>query len=287
MHTRPYAILTALILAMAAALATTTAAMGSSPVIPMPGEKFLTDAERALVARTMSPNERRVIGPLLEGDGGLVVAYSRRLYRVVTGPDGLPHPELVAPVVSQPGSAMSLPNEAVASTATKPGTDLYVSFSIVRTRTSPPYEWQVAPYFEWRGTDGMNRGNGSADTMAVAWAGSTTYLYSQKGNGQQTKGWPCNGSPIDIWPSDGTPGAGTAWSFHEWGYWWGCHAWWGWADIRLRENSWQYRTDNLVYRYFHTYGGLTYSFSFSKSPGVTISPTSEQWSLAVFETYRH
>lgn len=284
---RTHAILVAFVLSIPTVTLTAPAIMARTPVIPMPGEVFLTDAERRLALTTMSPRERQVIGPRLEDRTGLVVGYSRRLYRVVELPDGSSRAEPLTSAVEVEGSALSLPSEELASTATKPGTDLYISFSIVRTRSQPPYEWQVAPYFEWRGVDGLNHSNSAADTMAVAWAGSATYLRSQSGSGQQVATWPCNRSPIDLWPSDGTPGAGTAWSFHEWGYWWGCWAWWGWADIRLREDAWQGRTDNLVYKYFHTYGGLTYSFSFSKSPGVSITPTAEQWALTVFETYRH
>ncbi|MGH2456832.1 MAG: hypothetical protein ACRDHD_11330, partial [Candidatus Limnocylindria bacterium] len=227
-----------------------------------------------------------VVAPLLEEGGGLVVAYTRRAYRVIDMADGGSRPEPVAPDLRVEGSALSLPSEAVASTATKPGTDLYISFTVVRTRSAPPYEWQVFPYSEWRGTDGMHRGNSSAETMAVAWAGGA-WVHSQRGGGEQIKTWPCSRSPIDVWASDGTPNTGTAWSFHEWGYWWGCSAWWAFADIRIRENVWLGRTDNLVYKYYHTYGGLEYSFSFSKSPGVIISPTAEQWALTVFESYRH
>ncbi len=287
MRSRLHTVLLALVLATSATMSLAPAVLAGGPVVPMPGELVLTDAERALVMRTMSRNERRLIAPLLDDRSGLVVGYTRRHYRIVVGPDGAPRPEPMFPAGGSPASVLSLPARAFASSATKPGTDLYVSLSVIRTRNSSPYEWQVVPYFEWSGLDGMNHGNSSADTMAVAWAGSATYLHSQRGNGQQTPNWPCNRSPIDIWPSDGTPNVGTAWSFHEWGYWWGCPAWWGMAEIRLRETSWQGRTDNIVYRYYHTYGGLQYSFGFSRSPGITITPTAEQWSITVFGAYRH
>ncbi len=289
MPRRPRLILLALMLATSTTHLAAPTVLARSPVIPRPGETVLTDAERRLTLRTMTPAERRVIGPALEdGAEGLAVSYSRRLYRIVELPGGRSRPELAAPVSqAAPESGLSLPARELASTASKPGTDLYISFTIIRTRSSSPYEWLVLPYAEWRGIDGMNATNSSADTLGVAWAGSATYLHSQRGDGEQWRGWPCNQSDIDIWPSDGTPGAGTAWSFHEWGYWWGCGAWWAEAEIRLRENAWQAKTDNLVFKYFHTYGGLDYSFGFSKSPGVTITPTNEQWALTLFEIYRH
>jgi hypothetical protein len=257
-----------------------------APVVPMPGETVLSDAERRLARDTMTRREREIVGPLLESGESLVVRYTRRLYRIVQLPDGSSRPELVAPDRATPGSALVLPDLEVASSATKPGTDLYISFSVVRTRSSSPYEWQVFPYAEWRGWDGIHRSNSSADTLAVAWAGSA-YVHSQRGMGTLTDSWLCGKGPIDIWASDGTPNTGTSFSYHETGYMWGCRAWWAAADIRIRQDGWRYRTDNLVYKYYHTYGGLDYSFSFSKSPGVSITPTKEQWALTVFATYRH
>lgn len=257
-----------------------------APVVPMPNEVVLTDAERRLVRDTMTPTERAVVGPRLAGIDGLVVGYTRRLYRVVPLPGGGSRPEPITTDRQVPGSALVLPEDSVASSATKPGTDLYISFSVVRTRSSSPYEWQVFPYAEWRDWDGIDRNNTSADTLAVAWAGGA-YVHSQRGMGTLTDSFPCGRGPIDIWASDGTPNTGTSFSFHETGYMWGCRAWWAAADIRIRESSWKNRTDNLVYKYYHTYGGLEYSFSFSKTPGVSITPSREQWALTVFETYRH
>ncbi|HET6380658.1 MAG TPA: hypothetical protein VFH63_06430 [candidate division Zixibacteria bacterium] len=282
--------LTASLMALALTLPVLATSAGPAkarePVVPMPGELVLTDAERRLVRETMTPNERAVVGPLLEASDRLLLRYTRRLYRVVPVPGGGNRPELLAADRQVPGSALVLPEEALASTATKAGTDLYISFTVVRTRSTPPYEWQVFPYAEWRGWDGINRDNSSADALAVAWAGDA-YVHSQKGMGQLTDTWLCGKGPIDIWASDGTPNTGTAFSFHETGYLWGCRAWWAAADIRIREDTWQSRTDNLVYKYYHSFGGLEYSFSFSKSPGVSITPTREQWALTVFETYRH
>jgi hypothetical protein len=263
-------------------------ALASALPVPLPAEAVLTDVERHHVLATMRPAERRLVGPLFADDAaGLVLSYTRRLYRIVTSPTGAPRLQELVPVTSAPGSGLRIPTEAVAGSATKE--DLYVSFTVVKIRSSAPYEWQVAPYAQWNGPDGMNPTNSSADAFAVAWAGSSmhpTYVHRQSGAGQRTSNWPCNSEPLDIWPSDATPNVGTGWSFHEFGMW-GCPMRWGWADIRLRTDKMVGRTDNLVMKYFHTFGGLTYDLTFSQTPAVTISPTNEQWSLALFATYRH
>lgn len=63
---------------------------------------------------------------------------------------------------------------------------------------------------------------------------------------------------------------------------------WADVDIYLRDSAWRNCTDGIVLKYFHTKGGLSYSLGFTASgPGVSISPTSEQWSLAVTGNYSH
>lgn len=270
------------------ALVAASPALAAPPVVPMQRESVLTDAERELALASMSRRERGVMGPwLADGAHGLAVSYIRRQYRIDPGPDGGGQPIESVPAVGEPGSALTLPRPTTASASytSKPGTDLTISFLVMRTRASSPYEWLVVPYAEWSGLDGMNATNSSADTLAVAWAGDA-YLYRQSGSGQRIRGWPCSSGALDIWESDGSPNTGTAWSFHEWG-WWSCAAWWASAEIRIRHRHWRNRTDNLVFKYYHTYSGSEYSFSFSRNPGITISPTSQQWALTLFGTYDH
>lgn len=40
-------------------------------------------------------------------------------------------------------------------------------------------------------------------------------------------------------------------------------------------------------KYFHTYTSLTYALSFSATPGITISPTADQWALAAYAYFSH
>lgn len=262
------------------------AAVGASPIVPLAGEVFLTQPERRHALDTMRPDERAGLHAAFEAHGAdlLVLSYARRLVRVVTQAGGREVPQEIVKARTAPGSGLSIPNEGVAGSATKE--DLYISFTVTRSRTTRPYEWRVWTYAEWRDDlSGMNPTNGSADSMALAWAGGA-YLHRQTGSGSRYSHWPCNEEELDEWPSDGSPNIGTAWSFHEFGAW-GCPMHWALADVRIRTDRLVGRTDNLVYKYYHTYSGLEYDFTFSKSPGISISPTKEQWSLALFGTYTH
>jgi hypothetical protein len=276
----------ALSILLSAVMPVAPAALAAPPMSPLVGENALTGSERQHVLDTMRPDERAALRPAFGRAGSdlLVLSYERRLVRIVTTPDGGQRPEEVVTAREIPGSSLRVPNEAVAGYATKE--DLYISLTVTRTRSTRPYEWRVWTYSEWRnGLKGMNPTNSSPDSMGLAWAGSA-YLHSQSAGGGRYSHWPCADEELDEWPSDGTPNIGTAWSFHEFGGW-GCPMRWALADIRIRQDTLVGRTDNLVYRYYHTYGGLDYSLSFSRSPGISIRPTKEQWSLALFGTYTH
>lgn len=271
---------------LSAVLPAAPAVLAAPPIPPLVGELALTGAERQHALDTMRPNERAALRPAFGQPQAdvLVLSYERTLVRIVTTADGKQRPEEVVKAREIPGSSLRVPNEAVAGYATKD--DLYISLTVTRTRSTRPYEWRVWTYAEWRdGLNGMNPTNSSADSMALAWAGNA-FLHSQKASGSRYSHWPCADEELDEWPSDGTANVGTAWSFHEFGRW-GCPMHWALADVRIRQDTLVGRTDNLVYRYYHTYGGLDYSLSFSRSPGISISPTKEQWSLALFGTYTH
>ena len=277
-------------LLMASILLTTllpsAAAAGPVPIAPLAGEVVLTRLERQHALDTMRPDERAGLRPAFDahGAGLIVLSYARRLVRIVAGPDGREVPQDIVEPRSIPGSGLSIPSESVAGTATRE--DLYISLTVARSRSSRPYEWRVWTYAEWRNDlSGMNPTNNSADSMALAWAGGA-YVHRQTGSGSRYSHWPCSDEELDEWPSDGSPNIGTAWSFNEFGAW-GCPMHWALVDVRIRTDRLVGRTDNLVYKYHHTHGGLEYDVSFSKSPGISISPTKEQWSLALFGTYTH
>lgn len=238
------------------------------------------DGERQRTLASMRPDERAALGDVFGGGIGelVVLSYTRRLMMVEAGPGGRQRP-----IELRADGAGKLAPSASGSAAKE---DLYASFTVTRTRSSRPYEWRVWAYAEWRGgLRGMGPSNGSADTMAIAWAGGA-YLQTQTARGARLSHWPCGDEELDEWPSDGSSNVGTAWSFHEFGAW-GCPMRWALVELRIRQDALVGRTDNLVYRYFHTFGGLTYDIGFSRGPGISITPTNEQWSLALFGSYTH
>lgn len=283
-----------LILLQALSLLTLTASTATSrPVAPMPGEKFLTSAQRELALETMQPSERAQLGHFFADDApGLVVSYVRQEFQIRQGPGGA---EEAIPVANSPGgvSNFSIPNTAVAVSGGKPGTSLYMSLIVVRTRTSSPHEWQLSVYSDWMaGATGMDAYNSSEDSMGVAWAGGL-YIDRDSYSGQYKA---CGGvySPLNIYRSDATPNLGIGYSFREWRSTICNHTLlqpgmrYAFADVRIRETSWKSRTSNVVMKYFHTYGGLQYSLGFGSSgPSISISPTSEQWSAALVTSFSH
>ncbi len=260
----------------------------------MPGEKFLTPAEKLAAVESMRPDELEVLGDVFAEDApGLVVAYARREVQVVSNEDGTVTLEPVGVTASgTESSQLSIPSTAMAG-GTKPGTSLYASIVVTRTRSSPPYEWELQAYSDWiAGSTGMDAINASEDSMGVAWAGGL-YIYSDYSSGKYKT---CAGTelPLDIYRSDVTPNVGIGFSFHEWRTS-NCGPFqpipgmkYAFAATRIREPSWQSKTSNVVNKYFHTMGGLSYSLGFSASgPSVSISPTSEQWSWAVYASFSH
>lgn len=170
------------------------AAFAATAVLPMPGERFLTAAERQAVVETMHLGEIDEIGGLF-GDTapGLVVAYTRREFTVVELPDGSTTLVPVGPISGSSDSGLSMLPEAVAGTGGKPGTDLYISVTITRTRSTSPYEWAITAYSDWNHQAfpaGMDAFNNSEDSIAVAWAGNL-YIYEDTHGGLYK---PCPGA---------------------------------------------------------------------------------------------
>ena len=287
LRARPLTTLLGAIVALTSMVLAAPAAVAAERVAPFPDETLLTQAERRLALEGMAPRERAQIGAAFaDGARELVVSYTRKRVRIDVLSDGTEVVREVVPSEAAPGSSLSIPNDGVAGSATKE--DLYISLTVSKTRSTKPFEWRVWMYSEWRGKDGMHATNSSADAMAAAWSGGA-YVHSQVGSGAYINGTLdlCK-APLDEWPDDGAANTATAWKFHEWrpGFF-ACPMSWGLIDVRIRTDSLAGRTDNIVYRYFHTFGRLSYDFSFSRTPSIGVTPTEEQWSLALFGTYTH
>lgn len=164
--------------------------------------------------------------------------------------------------------------------------DLYISIYVGRTSYSPGYEYLVESYFDWRaGRDGMNTGNCGKDHMGVAWANNQLSAGSRGTQSGKYWNWllkKTSSYALNIEKTDQSPNLGVSWEFNEWRpELLGCSGTyaseWGRASLYLRSTTYRNMSTDFVYKYFHTWSGTNYSISFSSTPQVTISPTSEQW----------
>jgi hypothetical protein len=269
-------------------------ALAAPPAVPMVGERFLTPAERAAAVEGMTPQESGSIGHLFAEDApGLVVAYARREFAVTPTPDGGQTIEPVGVVADSPTGVLSVPSHAVAGTTsgTRRDTNLFISLTIVKTRSVSPYEWQVYEWAQW-GTKGsywpagMNCCNNHEDSIGVAWAGGLA-LHSDTESGIY-QAW-CMGEPaLDIRRSGVSNNLGVGHSFHEWWDPDNCPMYWAQVDNRIRETTWKNRLSNVTMKYFHTWGGFDYRLGFSATgPNLTISPTNETWVVDVYLSFTH
>jgi hypothetical protein len=264
---------------------------GSGDLVPMPGELVLTDAQRAQALAQMPAAEREARSRQWASPGVLPVAYAQTFARVDYAADGSP---ILVPV-SYSSESTAAPNFRIASLTTAGSGDntrydLYISIGIVRRTCSGCYEWAINAWADWSGTNGLDPFNSSEESFGVAWAGGL-YLHADTYTGEYMPDSTGTRRPIDIYRSDAAPNAGVGWSFHEWrqtcGM--GCFVPVDWANgtAYIRQDRWQYRTDNAVMKYHHTYTALTYALSFSTTPGITISPTADQWGLAAYASFSH
>jgi hypothetical protein len=281
-RSQPLVVALAVILIAGVTLSEPQSALGRGRPVPMPGERFLAEAERDLVLASMTPNERVALGHLLADDAeGLVVSYTRREFQLVVNPDGTEElREVGASASNAVGSLTLTSHETAFGPVHLPNTDLYLSLFIARTRSTSPYEWQMYPYAEWRGKAGIACGS-TPDLLGVAWAGGQ-YVYSTQDYGQYA-----NGSTLNIWNSEGAPSLGSEYSLYE------CGALsspmtWGSADVRIRQSTWRNRTADAVAKYSRTSSGGPFDFTFSVGPlSIGTTPTSGQIGVVVWGNYSY
>ena len=292
---RPLRLLIALVTTLSLTMVMSQTALAAPPSVPMVGEDFLTPAERKAVIQSMTAEERASLGNLFAAEApGLVVGYVRREFVVSETPDGGRKVDPVGVIRDSPTGTISIPSHQMAGTTslTKPGTNLFISLTIVKTRSTSPYEWQVYEYAQWGSQGswspaGMDCCNNHEDTMAAAWGGGLA-LYSDWESGKYQS--QCVGEPagIDIYKSDIANNVGVAHSFHEWWDPDNCPMYYGHVDNRIRELTWRNRISNVSMKYFHTWGGYNYTIGFSGTgPQISISPTSSQWSAVLSLSFTH
>jgi len=266
--------------------------LGAEGVVPMPGGLVLSDAQRQQALAQMPPAERDARSREWSRPEVLPVAYAQAFARVEYAPDGSPILVVVGDYSGDDASPnLRIPRFQTAGTSSEnQRADLYISIGVVRRRCSHCYEWGINAFADWRGENGLDPFNRAEESFGVAWAGDL-YLFRDEYTGYYMPDTTGTRRSLDIDRSDVSPNAGVGWSFHEWRRTCGmfCFVPVDWANgtAYIREDRWRYRTDNAVMKYFHTYSGLTYALTFSPAPGITISPTTDQWSLAAYVVFTH
>ena len=289
-YRRPLVALLGTVIGLSVTLLGAEVAMAANLVVPLPGEKFLTPAERSAVVAAMTPNERRQLGHQFADDApDLAVAYTQREFQVLKHEDGTLE-AIPLPNATSDGAAITLVATEIAARSSSQivsGTNLYMSMGVWRTRTKSPHEWKFQAYAEWRGDTGLgNWNNTSLDGIGLAWAGNMA-LHSHTWSSAYKTDSDCGpGNALrNFRVADASPNAGIAYEFSEW-QWGTCEMYWALTYTYVRKNTFSNTLRNAVYKYFHTQTGLTYSFGFSASgPSVSISPTSNQWSAALYVTF--
>lgn len=286
MKVRPVSVLVSALAILSAMMVGVSPILAAPPVMPMPGERFATPAERAAVLAAMTPAEARVAGRLFEdGARDLVVGYAKRGYAVVENGDGSVLLEPVG-VTSDRQSAISLPREQIGASDYQyvSDTDLYISMTVNRT-SSNPYRFYALIYAEWRGTDGLNLGNTSRDRMSVAWSGAPAYTSSRWAS-RYVATRECDRSAMNV-VRETIESYGASFSFHESRDHGDCNAHWAYMYVHFRETTFQHRSGTVNFTYHHTYSGLTYDVALRRTPSINISPTTDQWPASVGVGYTY
>lgn len=258
--------------------------LSESRTRPLPGERHLTAADRALALRDMPLRERQELGPLFRDDSNLIVGYTRRIIEFRTRADGSVRPEYVG-VHRREGEPLDIPSleQAAFNETWTPGTSLYQSLTAYRT-CSTCLQWNVRHYYDWQGTTG-NSNNGNKDRIAISWAnGLALKTGSYSMTGVYTNG--VNISAIDQYV-DANEGVG--WSFREWyspnppqSH---IHANWGRGYASIVEATFQNKMTNVVAGYAHTgFGNSGGSISFGPA-SISFNGTDDfEWRLSVTVT---
>jgi hypothetical protein len=289
-------VLIAILTTASTSLALTRPLLAATPVVPLPGEVFLTPAEKHEAVATMTASERAVLGRFFAvGAPGLLVAYSRAEYEVTESDDGSVTVEPVGYAVTNPVGNLSLPSRLQAAAEDsavggRQGTALFISLVVSKTRSTAPYEWELYSFAQW-GSDGsyspagMNCCNDHRDYIGLAWAGGMA-IHSDWKNGRY-QAW-CVGEPaLNIATARVRPNTGIGMGFNEWWDRDNCPMYYGHTGVRIRATTWKNQLVNATSEYIHTWGGHSYALGFSATgPNVSISPTNETWSAPLYVAFK-
>lgn len=157
---------------------------------------------------------------------------------------------------------------------------LTVTVSVSYDWHDPNY-WTLQAFFNWTARP-LNQGG--EDSFAVAWGSNALALISDDAWGRWTNGT----YNTTFYRSDVTANVGVGYSFNETS----CssvfcpYADFGYVTAYIHETTFHNLATNVVAKYFHTYANSTYSLSFGTGgPSITITPTTNQWSLAEYTEF--
>jgi hypothetical protein len=239
----------------------------------------LAAAELHAITATMGPAERIVQGRVIADASKRVVSYTRSyLYFDRSGnPVG-------APVSMDASEILATYERGSASPGSVLAPDVYYNYltltvSVAYDTDPPHYYWDITGSWDWSAPPDPY--NTSEDSIGVAWANGLS-LFDDYGYGYFN-----NGSLMGWYPSDGAANVGTGWSAREWKQ---CcsstyFANWGYLLATIYWPSKRYQPTDVVLKYFHTKTSLSYSLSFSASPSISITPTTDVWSLVARTTF--
>jgi hypothetical protein len=238
--------------------------------------KALTPAEVRAAWASMSAEEQAA-RPEFSDPRYVVLSYDRSTIQV--------DPTTSMPVGSpMTWSAAKSGSTAQAVAASTPADQLTLTVSVAYDREATCCRFDVSVYWKWK----VYGGAAGEDSIAAAWANglaiSNDYAYGYYVGGTSSY------YQIPTYRSDAAANTGVGWSFNDWrsdcGVWLTiCNADWGALLVTIKENSFHYNATNVVAKYFHTYQSANYSLGFSPAPSVSISPTSNQWSLATYTSF--
>jgi hypothetical protein len=290
----PFRLLMSALLVLSTAILQVPQALAAPPLIPLPGEDFLTPAERREALEAMSEPERAAIGHLFADDATeLVVAYVRQEYRVVRHRDGTRSVTPDGPSAQSPTGRITIPSRATASCCdfgSKSGTQLSVSFTVTRTRTTSPHEWRLYGNAQWGvsgswNPQGMDCCNNDDDAIAMAW-GNRLAFHKDAWNGRY-QSW-CVGEPssLPVARADVSNNRGISHAFREWWDPDNCPMHWVSVTNHIRRTAYTNTLTNATLTYFHTWSNHDWRIGFGAGGGsISISPTSGQWALPLVVSF--
>jgi hypothetical protein len=290
----PFSLLMSMLLLLSTAMFQVPSVVAAPPVLPLPGEDYLTPAERQAALHGMPASERAAIGHLFRDDAAeLVVAYVRQEYRVVHHADGSSTvTPSGAPAVS-PTGRVTIPSHATAGCcdyASKSGTQLSVSFTVTRTRTTAPHEWRLYGNAQWGvggswSPRGMDCCNNDDDAIAMAW-GNNAAFHSDASNGRYQS--QCIGEPsrLPVQRADIHNNRGISHAFREWWDPDNCPMYWVSITNHIRRSTFTNTLTNATLKYVHTWSNHDWRIGFGAGgASISISPTSGQWSLPLVVSF--